>query len=78
MSESHTLSFPRSLALLVIRFYQLAISPWLGPACRFTPTCSEYTAEAIRNHGIVRGTALGIRRVTRCHPLGGHGYDPVP
>ena len=72
----------RSLAvwmlLLSIRFYQRAISPWLPPSCRFTPTCSQYAVEAIRKHGPVRGLWLAFRRLLRCHPWGGSGYDPVP
>ena len=61
----------------VLRVYQAAVSPWLGPACRFQPTCSEYAVEAVQRHGALRGAWLGMRRVGRCHPLGGHGYDPV-
>jgi hypothetical protein len=68
----------RVVAVLPIRVYQKLVSPWLGPACRFEPSCSHYTAEAIENHGVVRGLWLGARRLSRCHPLGGHGYDPVP
>jgi putative membrane protein insertion efficiency factor len=66
------------LCLGAIRGYQLAISPWLGPRCRFQPTCSEYAATAIRRFGARRGLALAVRRILRCHPWGGHGYDPVP
>ncbi len=63
----------------LIRFYQGAISPHLGPAnCRFTPTCSEYTRQAIVVHGPLRGAGLALRRMSRCHPWGGQGYDPVP
>ena len=61
-----------------IRFYQTAISPWTPPSCRFTPTCSAYAAEAIEVHGGMRGTWMAIRRIGRCHPWGGHGFDPVP
>lgn len=62
----------------VIRFYQYAISPMLGTNCRHTPTCSQYTLEAIQEWGVVKGTWLGIKRISRCHPWGTHGYDPVP
>lgn len=68
----------QSFLLLMIRGYQLALSPWLGPRCRFTPTCSEYAMEAVRRHGPWRGTMLALRRLGRCHPWGGHGVDPVP
>lgn len=64
--------------LLMIRGYQRGISPFLPPACRYTPTCSEYAAEAIRRHGSARGSLLAARRLLRCHPWGGSGYDPVP
>ncbi|MBD5249837.1 MAG: membrane protein insertion efficiency factor YidD [Bacteroides sp.] len=68
----------RSIFVLPIRFYQGCISPLLPASCRFTPTCSAYTLEAIMKHGIFRGTWLGIKRIMRCHPWGGSGYDPVP
>lgn len=71
-------SFASSMLILPIRFYQLCISPLLPGSCRFTPTCSQYAIEAIRIHGPLRGLGLGIRRIMRCHPRGGHGYDPVP
>lgn len=61
-----------------VRFYQLAISPHFPPVCRFTPTCSQYAIEALRRHGPVRGLWLSIKRIARCHPWGGSGYDPVP
>jgi putative membrane protein insertion efficiency factor len=66
------------IALLLIRFYQLVISPILPNACRFTPTCSQYTYEAIKKYGFFKGTWLGIKRISRCRPGGGSGYDPVP
>lgn len=68
----------KSLFILLIRFYQRCISPLTPPACRFTPTCSQYTLEAIQKYGAWRGTWLGIKRICRCHPWGGSGYDPVP
>lgn len=66
------------LLIAPIRFYQLCISPMFPPACRFTPTCSQYAIEAIRTHGPLRGLLLALRRIGRCHPWGGSGYDPVP
>ena len=68
----------RRLAILQIRIYQKIISPLLPGVCRYRPTCSEYMAEAIQTHGIVKGLYLGTRRLLRCHPWGGSGYDPVP
>jgi putative membrane protein insertion efficiency factor len=60
------------------RFYRLAISPWLGANCRYDPTCSSYAIEALQHHGIFKGGWLAARRIGRCHPWGGSGYDPVP
>lgn len=62
----------------LVRIYQVAISPWFGASCRFTPTCSSYTIEAINEWGAFKGTWLGIQRFSKCHPWGPHGYDPVP
>ena len=64
--------------LLLVQFYRYAISPWLGPNCRFDPTCSNYAIEALRQHGAFRGSVLAAKRIARCHPWGGSGYDPVP
>jgi putative membrane protein insertion efficiency factor len=64
--------------IFLIRIYQWVISPWLGPKCRYTPTCSNYAIEALRKHGVFRGTWLAARRISSCHPWGGSGYDPVP
>jgi hypothetical protein len=62
----------------LIRAYQLMLSPLLGPRCRYLPSCSDYAAEAIASHGAARGCWLALRRLLRCHPWGGSGYDPVP
>ena len=67
-----------TLLILLIRFYQLAISPHFPPACRYTPTCSQYAIEAIRKHGPLKGLWLAVKRICRCHPWGGCGHDPVP
>lgn len=68
------------IAIALVRTYQYAISPLIGgrAACRFIPTCSEYTRQAIEKHGTVRGIWMGIKRISRCRPGGGCGYDPVP
>jgi putative membrane protein insertion efficiency factor len=66
------------LLIGLIKFYQFAISPYLGPACRYTPTCSAYGLEAIRKYGPFKGGKLTFKRICSCHPWGGHGYDPVP
>jgi putative membrane protein insertion efficiency factor len=68
----------RGLAVLPIRLYQWCISPLLPANCRYQPTCSAYAAEAIERHGLLRGGWLTLRRLSRCHPWGGFGYDPVP
>lgn len=66
------------LLLLPIHGYRLLISPWLGPHCRFQPTCSEYALKAIREHGPFKGTYLSVRRIMKCHPWHPGGHDPVP
>jgi hypothetical protein len=66
------------ILLALIRVYQIVLSPFFGGACRFEPSCSVYASEAIRTHGAVRGSWLAIRRLSKCHPLGSHGFDPVP
>ena len=66
------------LVLLPVRFYRLFISPLFPSSCRYTPTCSEYAVQAVQKHGPFKGGWLAIKRILRCHPRGGHGYDPVP
>jgi putative membrane protein insertion efficiency factor len=68
----------RQVIIYCIKFYKNAISPYLPVACRFQPTCSQYMIEAIKIHGVCKGIYLGVRRILRCHPWGGSGYDPVP
>ena len=68
----------RSVLHALIRGYQLIVSPWLGPRCRFHPSCSNYALEAIERHGSLRGSWLALRRVGRCHPFHPGGFDPVP
>jgi hypothetical protein len=63
---------------MLLKFYKFFISPYLGNACRYTPTCSVYAMEALQKHGIFKGTYLAVKRILRCHPWGGSGYDPVP
>jgi len=62
----------------MIRAYQLLVAPILGPSCRYYPSCSRYASEAVARHGPGRGSLLAVRRLLRCHPWGGSGYDPVP
>jgi putative membrane protein insertion efficiency factor len=72
------MNWPRRTAALVIRGYQRFISPALPASCRFTPSCSQYTLEAITTYGVARGGWLGLRRIARCHPWHPGGFDPVP
>ena len=69
--------FAKSL-LIFIALYRKLLSPFLVSRCRYLPTCSEYAAEAIAKYGVVRGMVMGLKRILKCHPFGGHGYDPVP
>lgn len=68
----------QSGVVALIRVYRRWVSPWLGPHCRFFPSCSAYAEEAIRRYGVIQGGYLALRRIGRCHPWGPHGYDPVP
>jgi len=63
---------------LLVRFYQIAISPYTPASCRYSPTCSHYTVEALQKHGLFKGGWLAIKRISSCHPWGGKGFDPVP
>ena len=64
--------------IILIRAYQLIISPILGSNCRFSPTCSEYAMESLKSHGLIKGLFLAIKRISKCHPWGDDGYDPIP
>jgi conserved hypothetical protein YidD len=66
------------IASLPIHFYRVCISPWTPASCRYSPSCSEYALQAIKKHGPFKGSWLAIKRISRCHPWGGHGYDPTP
>ena len=70
--------YPRRALVGILRVYKTAVSPLLPPACRFEPTCSEYAMTAVERFGAGRGTWLAVRRLARCHPFGGSGWDPVP
>ena len=72
------MNVPSTVLHGLIRLYQLAISPFVPPRCRFLPTCSEYAIDALSRHGVLVGGWLALRRLARCHPWGGWGYDPVP
>ncbi len=67
-----------NLLIIPIKAYRLVLSPLLGPSCRFYPTCSSYAIEALKKHGIIRGIWLTIKRLIKCNPWGGQGFDPVP
>jgi putative membrane protein insertion efficiency factor len=69
------LSFP---FIGLIKLYQWIFSPWMGQKCRYLPTCSQYAIEALKKYGPLKGSWLAVKRISRCHPWGGHGYDPVP
>jgi putative membrane protein insertion efficiency factor len=71
-------SFGRKAAIFPVLVYQYLISPLLPRSCRYSPSCSQYMKEAIMKHGVFKGGWLGLKRIARCHPWGGQGYDPVP
>lgn len=77
MAESRQSLSQRCIRAL-IRGYQIVFSPWLGANCRFQPTCSQYGLEAVARHGTAKGSWLLLKRIARCHPWGGQGFDPVP
>jgi len=64
--------------IFIIKIYQFIVSPLIGQNCRYLPTCSEYAIESLKLHGLLRGSFFAIRRVLKCHPFGGHGFDPIP
>jgi len=64
--------------ILLVKFYQIIISPLFPSSCRYSPTCSHYTIDALKKYGLFKGGWFGIKRISRCHPWGGHGHDPVP
>ena len=68
----------KKIIVFLIKFYQITLSPLLGSNCRFQPTCSQYMIEAINLYGVFKGLSLGFKRISKCHPLGSKGYDPVP
>ena len=68
----------KKILLVTVRLYQKLLSPLMGPSCRFHPTCSQYTIEAIERFGVKKGVFLSIKRISKCHPWGGSGVDPVP
>jgi putative membrane protein insertion efficiency factor len=69
---------PRTIGIGLIRAYRLVLSPWLGRTCRYLPTCSEYTEDAVRRYGLWAGSWMGLARLQRCGPFGASGYDPIP
>ncbi len=76
--HNHPLSLAQRVLLAAIRGYQLMFSPMFAGSCRFVPSCSAYAVEAVRHHGVLRGSILSLKRLGRCRPLAKHGFDPVP
>ena len=77
VAPTRPVRIPAQLALLLLRLYRSAVSPWLGQHCRFTPSCSAYAEQSIQRYGLVRGVFLAARRLLRCHPWNPGGWDPV-
>ncbi|MFZ4464248.1 MAG: membrane protein insertion efficiency factor YidD [Bacteroidales bacterium] len=69
---------PANILILIVRIYQYTLSPFIGRSCRYTPTCSQYSIEALKRHGALKGGWMGLKRIASCNPWGGSGYDPVP
>ena len=78
MTGTRQHSWPARALVILVRLYQLTLSPLLGVTCRYQPSCSAYAIDALKQHGVWRGIWLTTKRFGRCHPFGGHGYDPVP
>lgn len=78
MADEQPLTVPQRVALSSLRVYKYMFSPMFAGSCRFLPSCSEYAAEAVRRHGVVRGTVMAAARLSRCHPFAASGVDPVP
>ena len=76
--KNKIINLTSKLLISIIRFYQIFISPLIGNNCRYHPTCSEYFIESLKIHGPIKGAILGVKRISKCHPLGGKGFDPVP
>ena len=76
--ERQAMTLPARCLVLLVRLYQRTFAHWIGGRCRFNPSCSEYGVQALERHGAIRGSWLTLRRISRCHPLGGSGEDPVP
>lgn len=72
------IQLPALLLVLLVRIYQYTLSPFIGRSCRYTPTCSNYSIEALHKHGAIKGSWLSAKRIASCNPWGGSGYDPVP
>ena len=76
-AERQTMSLAARPLVMLVRLYQVSLGPFMGGHCRFLPTCSQYAIDALTTHGAFRGSWLTVRRISRCHPFGGGGYDPV-